>query len=116
MAKAGKTKALETTLATIQKRYGEGAIMRLGQASHLHVESIPTGSLALDLAFGVGGVPRGRVTEIYWPEGSGKTTVAQHGKSPSHHSDPPFPLGHTKPRSFKSCTFAPFGRISSLFM
>jgi recombination protein RecA len=52
--------------------------MRLGQAGHLHVESIPTGSLALDLALGVGGVPRGRVTEIYGPEGSGKTTVAQH--------------------------------------
>jgi recombination protein RecA len=78
MAGAGKTKALETTLATIQKRYGEGSIMRLGQASHLQVESIPTGSLALDLALGVGGVPRGRVTEIYGPEGSGKTTLAQH--------------------------------------
>jgi recombination protein RecA len=60
------------------KRYGEGAIMRLGQAGHLHVEAIPTGSLALDLALGVGGVPRGRVTEIYGPEGSGKTTLAQH--------------------------------------
>jgi recombination protein RecA len=78
MAATGKIKALETTLATIQKRYGEGAIMRLGQASHLHVEAIPTGSLALDLALGVGGVPRGRVTEIYGPEGSGKTTVCQH--------------------------------------
>jgi recombination protein RecA len=78
MAATGKTKALETTLATIQKRFGEGAIMRLGQASHLHVEAIPTGSLSLDLALGVGGVPRGRVTEIYGPEGSGKTTVCQH--------------------------------------
>jgi recombination protein RecA len=78
MAATGKAKALETTLATIQKRYGEGAIMRLGQASHLQVEAIPTGSLALDLALGVGGVPRGRVTEIYGPEGSGKTTVCQH--------------------------------------
>jgi len=78
MAKTGKDKALETTLATIQKRYGEGSIMRLGQASHLQVEAIPTGSLALDLALGVGGVPRGRVTEIYGPEGSGKTTVCQH--------------------------------------
>ena len=63
MAASGKDKALETTLATIQKRYGEGAIMRLGQASHLQVEAIPTGSLALDLALGVGGVPRGRVLE-----------------------------------------------------
>ena len=78
MAKRGKAKALETTLATIQKRYGEGAIMRLGQATHLHVEAIPTGSLSLDLALGVGGVPRGRVSEIYGPEGSGKTTVCQH--------------------------------------
>jgi recombination protein RecA len=78
MSGTGKAKALETTLATIQKRYGEGAIMRLGQAGHLHVEAIPTGSLALDLALGVGGVPRGRVTEIYGPEGSGKTTLAQH--------------------------------------
>jgi recombination protein RecA len=65
-------------LATIQKRYGEGSIMRLGQATHLQVEAIPTGSLSLDLALGVGGVPRGRVSEIYGPEGSGKTTVAQH--------------------------------------
>jgi recombination protein RecA len=78
MAERDKSKALETTLATIQKRYGEGSIMRLGQASHLHVEAIPTGSLAVDLALGVGGVPRGRVTEIYGPEGSGKTTLCQH--------------------------------------
>jgi recombination protein RecA len=78
MVDTGKAKALETTLATIQKRYGEGSIMRLGQAGHLQVEAIPTGSLALDIALGVGGVPRGRVTEIYGPEGSGKTTVCQH--------------------------------------
>jgi recombination protein RecA len=78
MAETGRAKALETTLATIQKRFGEGSIMRLGQAGHLHVETIPTGSLALDLALGVGGIPRGRVTEIYGPEGSGKTTLCQH--------------------------------------
>jgi recombination protein RecA len=78
MAVSGKVKALETTLATIQKRYGEGSIMRLGQANHLQVEAIPTGSLSLDLALGIGGVPRGRVTEIYGPEGSGKTTLCQH--------------------------------------
>jgi recombination protein RecA len=78
MAASGKAKALETTLATIQKRYGEGSIMRLGQASHLQIEAIPTGSLALDVALGVGGVPRGRVTEVYGPEGSGKTTLCQH--------------------------------------
>jgi recombination protein RecA len=78
MSEDGRFRALETTLASIQKRYGEGAIMRLGQAGHLHVETIPTGSLALDLALGVGGIPRGRVTEIYGPEGSGKTTLGQH--------------------------------------
>jgi recombination protein RecA len=78
MAGSDKSKALETTLATIQKRYGEGSIMRLGQASHLHIDTIPTGSLALDLALGVGGIPRGRVIEIYGPEGSGKTTLCQH--------------------------------------
>jgi recombination protein RecA len=78
MKEDARFRALETTLNGIQKRYGEGSIMRLGQASHLQVETIPTGSLALDLALGVGGVPRGRVTEIYGPEGSGKTTVCQH--------------------------------------
>ncbi|MDV7390859.1 DNA recombination/repair protein RecA, partial [Arthrospira platensis SPKY1] len=55
----GKERALENTLATLSKRFGEGVIMRLGDASHLHVETIPTGSLALDIALGVGGVPRG---------------------------------------------------------
>jgi len=74
----GKKKALDTTLDTIKKRFGEGAIMKLGQATHMHVEAIPTGSIALDIALGVGGIPRGRVTEIYGPEGSGKTTLAQH--------------------------------------
>jgi len=78
MAGSEKSKAREPTLATIQKRYGEGSIMRLGQAGHMQVETIPTGSLSLDLALGVGGVPRGRVTEIYGPEGSGKTTLCQH--------------------------------------
>jgi recombination protein RecA len=74
----GKERALENTLATLSKRFGEGVIMRLGDASHLHVETIPTGSLALDVALGVGGVPRGRVIEIYGPESSGKTTLCQH--------------------------------------
>ncbi|CAG1773030.1 partial Protein RecA, partial [uncultured bacterium] len=74
----GKSKALETTLASITKKYGEGTIMRLGEATHLEIESIPTGSLALDLALGIGGVPRGRITEIYGPESSGKTTLCQH--------------------------------------
>jgi recombination protein RecA len=74
----GRQKALETTLDTIKKRFGEGAIMKLGQATHMHVEAIPTGSIALDIALGIGGIPKGRVTEIYGPEGSGKTTLTQH--------------------------------------
>ena len=78
MTEEGREKALETTLANIQKRYGEGAIMKLGQATHLNVEVIPTGSLALDIALGVGGIPRGRVSEIFGPESSGKTTLCQH--------------------------------------
>jgi recombination protein RecA len=79
MAKSnGKSDVLDRTLSDITKRFGDGAIMRLGEAMHLNVESIPTGSLALDLALGIGGVPRGRVTEIYGPESSGKTTICQH--------------------------------------
>ncbi|MGH2537909.1 MAG: recombinase RecA, partial [Candidatus Promineifilaceae bacterium] len=78
MDRQGRERALEMALATIQRRFGEGAIMRLGQARHLQVESIPTGSLALDIALGVGGLPRGRVVEIYGPESSGKTTLCQH--------------------------------------
>ncbi|MFO7679307.1 MAG: recombinase RecA [Chloroflexota bacterium] len=69
---------LEKTLDNLTKRFGEGSIMRLGDAQHLQVETIPTGSLSLDIALGVGGVPRGRVIEIYGPESSGKTTLCQH--------------------------------------
>jgi recombination protein RecA len=78
MSKDGREKALEMALANLTKRFGEGTVMRLGEATHLEVEVIPTGSLSLDLALGVGGVPRGRVTEIYGPDGAGKTTLAQH--------------------------------------
>jgi recombination protein RecA len=74
----GRADSLQRTLDSITKRFGDGAIMRLGEARHLQVESIPTGSLALDIALGVGGVPRGRVIEIYGPESSGKTTLCQH--------------------------------------
>jgi recombination protein RecA len=70
--------ALDKALGDITKRYGDGAIMRLGEAHHMMVEAIPTGALSLDLALGVGGVPRGRITEIYGPESSGKTTICQH--------------------------------------
>jgi recombination protein RecA len=78
MSKEGRQKALETTLAGLNKRYGEGVVMKLGEASRLTVESIPTGSLSLDIALGVGGVPRGRIIEIYGPESSGKTTLCLH--------------------------------------
>ncbi len=73
-----RLKALEKTIGEIAKRFGEGAIMRLGEAHHMNVEAIPTSSLSLDLALGIGGIPRGRVTEIYGPESSGKTTICQH--------------------------------------
>ncbi|MBP7692082.1 MAG: recombinase RecA [Anaerolineales bacterium] len=78
MASSGKAKALDLALAQIKKQFGDGAVMRLGEANHLAVDAISTGSLALDLAIGIGGVPRGRVTEIYGPESSGKTTLCQH--------------------------------------
>ena len=73
-----KTKALETAIAQIEKQFGKGAVMKLGQTTALNVEAIPTGSLSLDIALGIGGVPRGRIVEIYGPESSGKTTVALH--------------------------------------
>ena len=73
-----REKALETALSQIEKQFGKGAVMKLGQHSTLNVEAISTGSLSLDLALGIGGVPRGRIIEIYGPESSGKTTVALH--------------------------------------
>ena len=73
-----KQKALDAALKMIEKTYGAGAVMRLGQQQKIDVEVIPTGSLQLDLALGVGGVPRGRIVELYGPESSGKTTVALH--------------------------------------
>jgi len=75
---SGRDKALESALTDIRKKYGDGAVMRLGESTHLAVEVIPTGSIALDIALGVGGIPRGRVTEIFGPESSGKTTLCQH--------------------------------------
>ena len=73
-----REKALETALAQIDKQFGKGAIMRLGQAERLVTEAISTGSVALDIALGVGGIPKGRITEIYGPESSGKTTLSLH--------------------------------------
>ncbi len=75
---ASKNKALDAALAQIERSFGKGSIMKLGAQEHLEVESIPTGSLGLDLALGVGGVPKGRVVEIFGPESSGKTTLTLH--------------------------------------
>ena len=77
-AASDKKKALETAMQQIEKMYGKGSIMRYGAESALNVEAIPTGSLSLDLALGIGGLPRGRIVEIYGPESSGKTTLALH--------------------------------------
>lgn len=74
----GKAQTLDSTLTSLKKRFGEGAIMRLGEHPHGKVEAISTGAVSLDLALGVGGVPKGRITEIYGPEASGKTTICQH--------------------------------------
>lgn len=73
-----KNQALDSAISQITKRYGDGSIMRLGESKIMQVEAIPTGSLSLDIALGVGGIPRGRVSEIYGPESSGKTTICQH--------------------------------------
>ena len=75
---ADKQKALETALAQIEKKYGKGAVMRLGENSTMNIEAIPTGSVTLDAATGINGLPKGRIVEIYGPESSGKTTLALH--------------------------------------
>jgi recombination protein RecA len=73
-----RERALEAAITSIERQFGKGSIMKMGEASAVQIESIPTGSIALDLALGIGGVPRGRITEIYGPESSGKTTLALH--------------------------------------
>src|SRR3712207_2191693 len=73
-----REKALELALAQIDKQYGKGSVMRLGEEGRAPVEVIPTGSIALDVALGIGGLPRGRIVEVYGPESSGKTTVVLH--------------------------------------
>jgi recombination protein RecA len=75
---SAKRAVLDKAVGDILKRYGDGSIVRLGEAQHMQTESYPTGSLSLDIALGIGGIPRGRVTEIYGPESSGKTTICQH--------------------------------------
>jgi recombination protein RecA len=74
----GRRTMLDKAVGDIVKRYGDGSIMRLGEAHKMNIDAIPTGSLSLDLALGIGGIPRGRITEIYGPESSGKTTLCQH--------------------------------------
>ena len=79
MQKEDKLKALDAALGQIEKQFGKGAVMKLGDSSaHMNVETIPTGSLSLDIALGLGGIPKGRIVEIYGPESSGKTTVTLH--------------------------------------
>ena len=78
MASDDRAKALETALGQIEKQFGKGSIMRMGENLHMNVEAIPTGALALDMALGIGGLPRGRIVEIYGPESSGKSTLAMH--------------------------------------
>ena len=79
MANEDKIKALESALAQIEKQYGKGSVMKLGDTgTHMNIETIPTGSISLDIALGLGGVPKGRIVEVYGPESSGKTTVALH--------------------------------------
>jgi recombination protein RecA len=78
MAAGDRDKALDTALAQIERQHGKGSVMRLGEESRAPVEVVPTGSIALDIALGIGGLPRGRIVEVYGPESSGKTTVALH--------------------------------------
>ena len=79
MNKEEKMKALDNALTQIEKAYGKGSVMKLGESSvNMNIETVPTGSLSLDIALGLGGVPKGRVIEVYGPESSGKTTVTLH--------------------------------------
>ncbi len=78
MAAGDRERAIELAISQIERQFGKGAIMKMGDSNHTQIDSIPTGSIALDLALGIGGVPRGRITEIYGPESSGKTTLALH--------------------------------------
>ncbi|NLM09334.1 MAG: recombinase RecA [Clostridiaceae bacterium] len=78
MASDEKKKALEMVFSQIERQFGKGAVMKLGEAAHMNIDTISTGALGLDIALGVGGLPRGRIVEIYGPESSGKTTVALH--------------------------------------
>ena len=76
--KTTNDKTLDEVLANIEKQFGKGSVMKLGDSKHMEVETIPSGSIALDVALGIGGYPKGRIIEIYGPESSGKTTFALH--------------------------------------
>ena len=78
MDKENRSKSLEAAVSLIEKNYGKGSIMKLGSKTNVDIESISTGSLGLDIALGIGGVPKGRVIEVYGPESSGKTTLTLH--------------------------------------
>ncbi|MDE2282716.1 MAG: recombinase RecA [Actinomycetales bacterium] len=78
MVSVERDKALDVALSQIEKQFGKGSIMRMGENAHMQIEAIPTGALSLDLALGIGGLPRGRIVEIYGPESSGKSTLAMH--------------------------------------
>ena len=73
-----KRKALEMALSQIEKQFGKGSVMKLGDFTAMNIEAIPTGALSLDIALGIGGIPRGRIIEVFGPESSGKTTLALH--------------------------------------
>ena len=77
-ANVEKQKALEAALGQIEKQFGKGSVMKLGEFKAMNVEAIPTGALSLDIALGIGGIPKGRIIEVYGPESSGKTTLALH--------------------------------------
>ena len=94
-----RQKALDAALAQIDKQFGKGSVMRLGDEVRAPIEVIPTGSIALDVALGIGGLPRGRVVEIYGPESSGKTTVALHAVANAqrrHRRASGLPAGHRR--------------------
>ena len=106
-----RDQALEMALGQIEKQFGKGAIMRLGEQGNVGVAAIPTGALALDLALGIGGLPRGRVVEIFGPESSGKSTLAMHVVAEAqrnggvcayidaeHAMDPVYAVGHRRQR------------------
>ena len=99
---ADKKDALAKALEQIEKQFGEGAVMKLGDNTHMNVGVIPTGSLSLDLALGIGGVPKGRIVEIYGPESSGKTIVALHIAAEAQRRAVPSPLSMRSTRWIRS--------------